>query len=278
MRQATFGTDLHGRQVTQNRVTWRFPAAEVAVASGTQRAALVFGAPTTQVTDKVIRAHLSVTNPTDQVVPIVVFPSGGAFPYGGTTPFTLRFNAASPVKYTGQLFPPAPPLPMHIDFPPMTEVRFEAIVGLKPWSWADDPEVSLDWGFRFASGSNGGLDFSYDRIPERHAHRAAASPIVIMRGRDGRSIDRATRGRNTRAPLVVDGARAHANAPSCASCSALHAFSRKGGCIIGRSTGHVSGATSATASSPASASASASGASRPQPSAQAKSTRRIRGW
>ena len=47
----------------------------------------------------------------------------------------------------------------------MTEVRFEAIIGLKPWSWADDPEVSLDWGFRFASGSNGGLDFFYDSDP-----------------------------------------------------------------------------------------------------------------
>ena len=158
MRQATFGTDIRGRAVALNPTTG-FPD-EARIANGAQNTTLLVVAPTAQIIDDVIIARMSVTNPTDEVVSIVVNPFGGTFPYGGDSPFTLRFSSSAPVTYAGKLFPPAPPLPVHVDFPPNTEVTFEAIIALKPWVWSGNPTVTLDWGFHFASGTTPGGNLS----------------------------------------------------------------------------------------------------------------------
>jgi len=36
---------------------------------------------------------------------------------------------------------------MAIDFPPQTEVAFDAKIQLARWTWSGDLTVSLDWGF-----------------------------------------------------------------------------------------------------------------------------------
>jgi hypothetical protein len=149
-RQATFGTDICGRAVAVDLAT-KYPIRlPTAVATAAQNALLVV-APTAQIINDEIVARMSVTNPTDQIVSVQVNPFGGAFPYGGDSPFTLGFMRGEPVTYVGTLFPPAPPLPMHIDFPPNTEVTFEAKIQLARWAWSGSPTVSLDWGFHFAS-------------------------------------------------------------------------------------------------------------------------------
>jgi hypothetical protein len=151
MRQAMFGTDVRGRAVAPNPATWQLSGGE---------SALVVAPPTVQIIDGVIVARMSVTNPTDQVVSIVVNPFGGTFPYGGDSPFTLGFGPSAPVTYTGQRFPPAPPVPIRIDFPPDTQVTFEATIRLERWAWSGTPTVRLEWGFHFASGTAPGGDLS----------------------------------------------------------------------------------------------------------------------
>jgi hypothetical protein len=152
MRQATFGTDIRGRVVAPDPSTWPLSAADAALAA-TQNATLGVAPPTAQVIDDVIIARMSVTNPTNRVVSIVVNPLGGTFPYGGDSPFLLRFGSSAPVTYTGRLFPPAPPVPMRIDLPPETRVTFDATIALASWTWSGNPTVPLDWGFHFAAGT-----------------------------------------------------------------------------------------------------------------------------
>jgi hypothetical protein len=153
MRQATFGTDIRGRAAVDPATGYPWPPeSAVVISARSAQSALLVVAPTARVIDDVIIARMSVTNPTNQVVSIVVNPYGGAFPYGGDTPFTLRFGSSAPVTYAGKLYPPAPPVPIHIDFPPQTEVTFEATIKLSPWAWSGNPTVPLDWGFHFASG------------------------------------------------------------------------------------------------------------------------------
>jgi hypothetical protein len=140
-----FGKDVRGRTVKD------------AEAEGGASAAvdhLTVTAPALAITDDAIVGHLVVTNTTDAVVSVVVAPYGGAFPYGGDSPFLLRFAPSDAIRYTGELFPPGPPPYMRIDFPPGATVAFSAIIGLAPWAWDGSPMVALRWGFHFASGQS----------------------------------------------------------------------------------------------------------------------------
>jgi hypothetical protein len=138
-----FGKDIHGRTVDDAEVE-RVPADAVA--------RLTVTGPTLSIADDAIVGHLVVTNRGDLVVPAVVGPYGGRFPYGGDSPFLLRFAPSEAIRYTGELFPPAPPPFMRIDFPAGAEVAFGAIIDLAPWSWDGSPVVALCWGFHFATG------------------------------------------------------------------------------------------------------------------------------
>jgi hypothetical protein len=157
MRRATFGTDIRGRAVSVDPAT-RYPIRlPTALATAAQNALLVV-APTATIIDDVIVARMSVTNPTDEVVAVHVWLS---------TPFTLRFDSAMRsglVTYVGELFPAAPPWPVHIDFPPQTEVAFEARIQLTQWAWSGNPTVSLDWGFQFVADTTPGGTLSL-RLP-----------------------------------------------------------------------------------------------------------------
>jgi hypothetical protein len=146
MRQAMFGPDIRGVEVDDAS----------AMGSCTQAHRLLVVAPTARILGDAIIARVAVTNPSDEVVPIVVNPYGGTFPYGGDSPFTLQFSASAPVTYAGELFPEEAPLPMHIDCPSNTEVTFEATIELHRWTWSGEPTVSLDWGFHFAAGTTPG--------------------------------------------------------------------------------------------------------------------------
>jgi hypothetical protein len=169
MRQATFGTDIHGRAAVDPATGYPWPRESAVVISteNAQRALLVV-APTAQIIDNVIIARMSVANPTDEVVSIVVNPFGGTFPYGGDSPFTLGFSRSGPVTYAGELFPPAPPVPIHIDFPPQTEVTFEATIQLARWSWSGNPTVPLEWAFHFAAGPTPSGTLSVQLTVPRH--------------------------------------------------------------------------------------------------------------
>jgi hypothetical protein len=156
MRVATFGTDIRGVEVDDAS----------AIGSCQQASRLWVAAPTAQIVGDAIISRMSVTNPTDEVVPIVVNPYGGTFPHGGDSPFTLRFSASAPVTYAGEFFPEEAPLPMHIDCPSHTQITFEATIDLNRWTWSGDPAVSLDWGFHFAAGTAPGGSFAL-RLPWR---------------------------------------------------------------------------------------------------------------
>ncbi len=95
-------------------------------------------------------AELVVENPTEKTVRVVVNPYGGAFPYGGTSPFTLGLGGEPAVKYTGKLYPPEPPRPLAIDFPAKARVRFSASIELENYGWEGEPQVTPTWGFYFA--------------------------------------------------------------------------------------------------------------------------------
>jgi hypothetical protein len=97
-----------------------------------------------------ILGELVVENPTDKALRVVVNPYGGAFPYGGTSPFTLGFRGEPAVKYTGKLYPPEPPRPLLIEFPGKARVRFTATIDLANYGWEGEPQVTLNWGFYFA--------------------------------------------------------------------------------------------------------------------------------
>jgi hypothetical protein len=138
-----FGKDVHGRTIYGPAA--RGPAAASAVDD------LTITDPTLVLTDDAIVGRLVVTNPTDGVVSVVVGPYGGAFPYGGQTPFTLGFVHSDDIRYTGELLPPEPPPFMRIGFPPRATVAFNAIIDLTPWAWNGSPVATLSWSFHFAN-------------------------------------------------------------------------------------------------------------------------------
>lgn len=117
---------------------------------GADPSPLKVGVPKARVEGGRILGELVAENPTDKVLRVVVNPYGGAFPYGGTSPFTLGLGGEPAVKYTGQLYPPAPPRPLLIEFPAKTRVRFTATIELQNYGWEGEPQVTLNWGFYFA--------------------------------------------------------------------------------------------------------------------------------
>jgi hypothetical protein len=145
VKRFEFGKDIDGRTVGHTEV-------EHVPADAVDR--LTVTGPTLSITDDAIVGHLVVTNRSDLVVSAVVGPYGGRFPYGGDSPFLLRFAPSEVIRYTGELFPPAPPPYMRIDFPPGATVAFGAIIDLAPWAWDGSPRVALRWGFHFAAGQS----------------------------------------------------------------------------------------------------------------------------
>jgi hypothetical protein len=95
-----------------------------------------------------------VTNTSALTFPLVVNPYGGTLPYGGDNPFLLRFSDASNtvVKYSGKLFPPEPPLPLLIEIPGSSCVRFEAEIDLRNYVYHGSSEVELEWDFHYFKG------------------------------------------------------------------------------------------------------------------------------
>jgi hypothetical protein len=155
MRRATFGVDIRSRA---------FPHPETArLSPSAPNELLLIASPTVSLAGRVIVAHLPVTNPTSEIVSVVVVPVPP--PLGGNGPFTLRFDRSAAIRYTGPLFPPAPPVPVQVDFPPETEVTFEAKIGLANWTWSGTPTVALQWSFHFVSGTSPGGSVSVD-LPE----------------------------------------------------------------------------------------------------------------
>ncbi len=137
MKSLQFGRDVKGQTVGDPQT----------LDGGLGPGALRVGVPTVRVAWGKLEALLVVENPSAAPVTVVVLPVGGAFPYGGDSPFFARFTHG--VRYTGQLFPPEPPLPMRITFPARSQVSFPATVDLAPWAWKGAVDATLEWGFVF---------------------------------------------------------------------------------------------------------------------------------
>lgn len=108
----------------------------------------------------------------DQDLDLIVMPYGGDFPYGGNSPLLFRFaaSAATTVVYSGELFPPGPPLPMAIRIPAASRVRFTAEIDLGSYTYTGAPEVELDWGFHYHHRSKSHPKGVVKvRLPEREA-------------------------------------------------------------------------------------------------------------
>ena len=97
-----FGIDVQGKQINGPSPT-----------DCDDPASLKVGEPTVRVDDQRITAELIVSNPTAKPLRVLVNPYGGGFPYGGSTPFLVRFPYDQKVvTYTGPQFPPpSPPFP-----------------------------------------------------------------------------------------------------------------------------------------------------------------------
>ena len=142
MTDLLFGSDVHGTTVLDVEAARSAPVA-------IDR--LTVAGPTVTLASSSIAARIRVTNASDALVTVVTFPVGGPFPYGGTTPFSLRFATSEAVRYDGQLFPPGPPPFMRIAFPPRATVVFDAVIDLAPWRWEGSPVVELIWGFNLTA-------------------------------------------------------------------------------------------------------------------------------
>ncbi len=138
-----FGIDVQGKQINGPSPT-----------DCDDPASLKVGEPTVRVDDQRITAELIVSNPTAKPLRVLVNPYGGGFPYGGSTPFLVRFPYDQKVvTYTGPQFPPpSPPFQMTVVFPPKAQVLFYMDIGLENYTWEGTPEVGLTWGFYFAKG------------------------------------------------------------------------------------------------------------------------------
>lgn len=141
-----FGTDVEGRQASDE-------AAQAAAAP----VGLAVGEPTVHVSARRIAAELPVVNTTAAPIEAAVMPYGGRSPYGGDSPFLLAFadEAHKTVTYTGELYPPVPPPPMLIVFPPGRTVVFDAEIPLDDWSWRGAPVVPVRWSFHGYAGPLG---------------------------------------------------------------------------------------------------------------------------
>ena len=81
---------------------------------------------------------------------LIVNPYGDEFPFGGTNPFLISFSRSNEhIHYMGQLYPPAPPLPIEIIVPSKSKIIFVAEIPLDLYSWIGIPEVVLDWAFYY---------------------------------------------------------------------------------------------------------------------------------
>lgn len=99
-----------------------------------------------------IRLAVLVTNTSTRIFPLVVYPYGGAFPYGGDNPLVLSFASQAAVKYSGERYPPEPPLPMLIEIPASSCVRFEAEIDLRNYTYKGSPQVVVEWRFHYFKG------------------------------------------------------------------------------------------------------------------------------
>lgn len=100
------------------------------------------------VRDNAVIAEAELVNEGSEFV-LVVNPYGGAFPYGGTNPFSISFASSDVVKYSGQLYPPCPPMPLAITVPARSSTVFSARIDLDNYTWEGRPEVDLAWAFYY---------------------------------------------------------------------------------------------------------------------------------
>ncbi len=77
---------------------------------------------------------------------LIVNPSGGEFPYGGTNPFSISFSSDL-VKHTESSYPPEPPLPMKMVIPANSRVIFTGNIPLSYYNWSGTPKVKVNWQF-----------------------------------------------------------------------------------------------------------------------------------
>jgi hypothetical protein len=101
-----------------------------------------------------LRLAALVTNAGVKMFPLVVYPSGGRFPYGGDNPSSLRFadESGAVVMYSGERYPPEPPLPLLIEIPGASCVQFEAEIDLQNYTYRGSPRVLLEWSFSYFKG------------------------------------------------------------------------------------------------------------------------------
>ncbi len=126
--------------------------------------------------DNVIIAEAELVNEGDQFV-LVVNPYGGAFPYGGTSPFRISFGSPDVLKYSGQLYPPSPPMPLAITVPARSSAVFQAEINLDDYSWEGTPDAVIDWAFYYlkAPYPKGKLKI----VLPKKIHRKPEPPIVV---------------------------------------------------------------------------------------------------
>ena len=91
-------------------------------------------------------------NESEEIQKVIVMPFGGSFPYGGESPFYVRFSpsAGKKIRSKETYPPPEPPLPMEIRIPAKSRIRFPGEVHLKHYTYEGSPTVEIEWGFYFS--------------------------------------------------------------------------------------------------------------------------------
>lgn len=119
-----------------------------------------------------ITAALKVTNSGEVPVELPVFPCGGEpFPYGGSSPFLVRIDFSDQatqdaIRYTGILYPPAPPPPMKMTLPAISRTRFVASIDLGAYTYLGEPQIKLRWSFCIYNGPSKTGNF-FIKLPRR---------------------------------------------------------------------------------------------------------------
>lgn len=114
---------------------------------------LQFDLNTITITPERISATLTIAHTGTQPLELIVLPCGGhPFPYGGSSPFLLKMDysdkvTSDTIRYTGVLYPPAPPPPATLEIPPRSRTHFAAELDLTSYTYQGTPEIRLAWSF-----------------------------------------------------------------------------------------------------------------------------------